>query len=68
MSLTSVPLHPVTGLAVLPLAAPMLRLLRDWLSGLSRWGLALSTAECTAHLDVIDDASGETTGNVPRKS
>lgn len=68
MSLTSVPLHPVTGLAALPAAVPVLGLLRDWLSGLSRWGLGLGTAECTAHLDVIDDASTAAAGAVHQES
>ncbi len=69
MSLPSVQMHLVFGLSAAPATGLLMALVNDWLRGLARWGLGLSAAECTEHLDPVSDvrreAAADTTTRMP---
>lgn len=58
MSLPSFQTHLAIGLTAAPVAGMRSVTVGDWFRDFARWGLSLSAAECTEHLDTSDYASG----------
>lgn len=56
MSLPSLHTHLAVGVTATPVAGMLSAMVGDWFRDFARWGLSLSAAECTEHLDTVSNA------------